>query len=65
MADVLGQIAEADLVKMDIEGGEWGILADPRIARQRALVLEYHPRGLPARRRGGVRDRAAHGPRVR
>jgi FkbM family methyltransferase len=47
MVDVLGQIAEADLVKMDIEGGEWGILTDPRIARAKALVLEYHPEGCP------------------
>ena len=47
MVDVLGQVAEADLVKMDIEGGEWGILTDPRIAAARALVLEYHPEGCP------------------
>ena len=47
LVDVLGQVAEADLVKMDIEGGEWGILTDPRVARARALVLEYHPQGCP------------------
>jgi FkbM family methyltransferase len=47
MVDVLDEIAGADLVKMDIEGGEWGILADPRIAAARALVLEYHPQGCP------------------
>jgi FkbM family methyltransferase len=47
IVDVLGQIAEADLVKMDIEGGEWEILADPRFAAARALVLEYHPEGCP------------------
>jgi FkbM family methyltransferase len=47
MVDVLGEIAEADVVKMDIEGGEWGILTDPRIAAARALVLEYHPEGCP------------------
>ena len=35
----------ADLVKIDIEGGEWEILHDPRFASEppRALVLEYHP----------------------
>jgi FkbM family methyltransferase len=44
--DVLSRIAEADLLKMDIEGGEWAILADPRFrtAPPRALVLEYHSR---------------------
>ena len=45
MQDVLAQIADADLVKLDIEGGEWAILLDPRFAKQppTALVLEYHP----------------------
>jgi FkbM family methyltransferase len=47
MVDVLGEIAEADLVKMDIEGGEWGILCDPRIAQAKAIVLEYHLQGCP------------------
>jgi FkbM family methyltransferase len=43
--DVLAEIAAADLVKMDIEGGEWEILRDPRFAAAppRAIVLEYHP----------------------
>lgn len=45
--DVLPQLAGADLVKMDIEGGEWPILADPRFAEVRSVVLEYHPRGAP------------------
>lgn len=42
--DALPYIAEADLVKMDIEGAEWEILADPRFAdaRPRAMVIEYH-----------------------
>ncbi len=46
LQDVLGELAEADLVKMDIEGGEWAILRDPRFRARppRALVLEYHPR---------------------
>jgi FkbM family methyltransferase len=44
--DVLPEIAESDLVKMDVEGGEWAILGDPRFRScpPRALVLEYHPR---------------------
>jgi FkbM family methyltransferase len=43
--DVLGEIAAADLVKMDVEGGEWEILRDPRFAASppRAIVLEYPP----------------------
>ncbi len=48
--DVLPQIAEADLVKMDIEGGEWAILRDSRFraAPPRVIVLEYHPRFAPS-----------------
>ena len=44
--DALPLLADADLVKMDIEGGEWDILADARFADMgaAALVLEYHPR---------------------
>ena len=47
--DVLPRIAEADLLKMDIEGGEWAILADPRFRASppRAVVLEYHQRMCP------------------
>jgi len=43
--DVFPYLAEADFVKMDIEGSEWAILADPRLAglRARVIVLEYHP----------------------
>ena len=48
--DVLGEIRDADLVKIDIEGGEWEILQDPRFraAPPRVLVLEYHPHLGPA-----------------
>jgi FkbM family methyltransferase len=47
--DVLPLLARADLLKMDIEGGEWAILGDPRFRESppRALVLEYHPRFCP------------------
>jgi FkbM family methyltransferase len=47
--DVLPEIARADLVKMDIEGGEWAILGDPRFiaAPPRAVTMEYHPEGAP------------------
>lgn len=48
--DVLAEVARADLLKLDIEGAEWEILADPRFAatHARAVVLEYHPRYAPA-----------------
>jgi FkbM family methyltransferase len=48
--DVLPLVAGADLLKMDIEGGEWAILADPRFSTRppRTVVLEYHPRGAPS-----------------
>jgi FkbM family methyltransferase len=44
-ADVFPHLERADLVKVDIEGAEWPILADPRLAScdVRAMVLEYHP----------------------
>jgi FkbM family methyltransferase len=47
--DVLPKLAKADLVKIDIEGAEWPILADPRFRelRARVVVLEYHPEGSP------------------
>jgi FkbM family methyltransferase len=47
--DVLPLIAKADLLKMDIEGGEWAILGDGRFrdGPPRAVVLEYHPEGCP------------------
>jgi FkbM family methyltransferase len=47
--DVLPQIQETDFVKMDIEGGEWPILLDPRLGEggTRAVVLEYHPHMCP------------------
>jgi len=43
--DVLPCLADSDIAKIDIEGGEWAILADLRLAgtTTRAIVLEYHP----------------------
>jgi FkbM family methyltransferase len=48
--DAFALIRDADLVKIDIEGGEWPILADARFARltARAVALEFHPEGCPA-----------------
>jgi FkbM family methyltransferase len=38
-----------DLLKIDIEGAEWAILGDPRLAEHpaRAIVLEWHRRMCP------------------
>jgi FkbM family methyltransferase len=49
LIDVLPVIAGADLVKIDIEGSEWPILADARFKTlsARAVVLEYHSQGAP------------------
>ncbi len=47
--DVLPRMTDADLVKIDVEGGEWALLADPRFGETgaRAVVLEYHPENCP------------------
>ena len=47
--DVFPFLEASDLVKIDIEGAEWEILADARFHRlaSRALVLEYHPAYTP------------------
>ena len=49
VVDALPLIADADMVKIDIEGSEWPILADARFRTlsARAVVLEYHPQGAP------------------
>jgi FkbM family methyltransferase len=42
--DVFPYLANADVVKIDVEGSEWRLLADPRFADLEtcAVVLEYH-----------------------
>jgi FkbM family methyltransferase len=47
--DAFPYITRADLLKIDIEGGEWAILADSRFANvaAQALVLEYHAHLCP------------------
>jgi hypothetical protein len=44
--DVLPLLGGFDLVKLDVEGGEWDILHDPRFpeAAPPAIALEYHAR---------------------
>jgi FkbM family methyltransferase len=47
--DAFPYLERADLIKIDIEGGEWAILNDPRFAdlRPAAVVLEFHPHMSP------------------
>jgi FkbM family methyltransferase len=47
--DVFPELRSADLVKIDVEGAEWELLADPRFERLRpqVVVLEYHEDGSP------------------
>jgi FkbM family methyltransferase len=47
--DLLAEPPHADLLKMDIEGGEWPILADARIGDLAVdtIVLEWHAGGCP------------------
>jgi FkbM family methyltransferase len=58
--DVLPLLVEADLLKIDIEGGEWTILADPRFCETSALavVVEYHQQHCPARDPASSAERA-------
>lgn len=44
VVDAFPDLLEADWVKIDIEGSEWDILADPRFPElsARVIVLEYH-----------------------
>jgi hypothetical protein len=47
--DVFPFLEDVDLLKIDIEGAEWPILADPRFGAgvAKTLALEYHPYGSP------------------
>jgi FkbM family methyltransferase len=48
--DVFEFLDGADLVKMDIEGGEWPILDDPRMSdlHRMTWVIEFHRAGAPS-----------------
>ncbi len=48
--DVFGLLKGIDLLKIDIEGSEWPILADPRSADLQVPVVtvEYHAHGAPS-----------------
>jgi FkbM family methyltransferase len=58
--DVLPSLEDADLVKIDIEGAEWRLLADSRFARARpsVVVLEYHKEGAPRPDAGQAAEQA-------
>ena len=47
--DIFEQDTDVDLLKIDIEGGEWPILTDPRAPSLKAeiLVLEWHAHACP------------------
>ncbi len=47
--DVLPLLNDFDLVKIDIEGGEWAILLDERFAsvQVKVIALEFHPARCP------------------
>jgi FkbM family methyltransferase len=47
--DVFPYLEDADVVKMNIEGGEWAILGDPRFRAvpAKAIALQYHPHLCP------------------
>ena len=49
-----------DLLKIDIEGAEWPMLADPRLAELEVpvVMLEYHPHGAPSANPEGDARRA-------
>jgi FkbM family methyltransferase len=50
MIDVFPYLKNADVIKMDIEGGEWEIILDPRWSQvgARAVLMEYHPHLCPS-----------------
>ena len=47
--DAFELLADADFAKIDIEGGEWDLLLDPRFvhAAPPVVVMEWHERGCP------------------
>jgi FkbM family methyltransferase len=48
--DVFSLLGDVDLLKVDIEGAEWPILADPRLGGVDVpvVMIEYHPYGAPS-----------------
>ncbi len=63
--DVFPYLAEVDFLKIDVEGGEWQLLADPRFGqlRARAVALEYHRDRCPESDARRAAERALSGAR--
>jgi FkbM family methyltransferase len=59
VVDALPELAGIDLLKMDMEGGEWSVLGDPRFAAAGvgAVALEYHPHLCPGPHARAVAER--------
>ncbi|MDP8967950.1 MAG: FkbM family methyltransferase, partial [Actinomycetota bacterium] len=59
VVDAFPYLQDADLVKIDVEGGEWALLADPRLGGTaiRAIALEYHWHLSPPGRPGAAAER--------
>lgn len=57
--DVFPYLDDVDLLKIDIEGAEWPLLADPRFAAvpASAIALEYHPHNSPEADAGSLARR--------
>jgi FkbM family methyltransferase len=47
--DAFALLGDVDLIKIDIEGGEWALLGDPRLRglAPAPIALEYHPHLAP------------------
>jgi FkbM family methyltransferase len=47
--DVFPELERVDVLKIDVEGGEWELLDDPRFTQLpvRVIALEYHPHLCP------------------
>lgn len=50
MVDAFELFEDVDFLKMDVEGSEWPILHDPRLAQITPVVIamEWHPEGAPS-----------------
>jgi len=61
--DVFPELVRADFLKIDVEGAEWDLFADPRFEELRAaaVVLEYHPSYGPGEDSLAVLRRALKG----
>jgi FkbM family methyltransferase len=62
VVDALELIGEHDVIKLDIEGGEWAILADERLrdADVAALTVEYHAHLCPSADTHGLAQSLLH-----